>query len=497
MNAVLVLIDSLNRSSLAAYAPTHVQTPNITRFAQRAHRFDQHFVGSLPCMPARREIYAGRREMMWRPWGPLEPYDRRLPRLLEELGHRTAIVTDHYHYWSEAGNGYLQSFQSTTLVRGHETDAWQPPARPDEEVPGWVARIEEYRPAQARRYWANVRGFRGEEDYFPARVFTAAAQWLRRNAREAPFFLQVESFDVHEPFDVPEPYRSMYADGSKRDLFDVWPPYQDPEALRRFLARASPEEVAFVGAQYHGKLTMVDRWLGELWRALDELGLWEETVVVLTTDHGHDLGQRGAFGKQWPHYDSHANIPLLVHHPHHPPPAEPHRALTSTVDLHATLLEALGGDPGGSPHSRSLMPLLRGETRTHREALLYGTWGQGVGCTDGEWTVLKSQTDAAPLYAYTCSVYRSQVAETDVAPVGQGRFLPGVDLPQWRIPVTRMQLPLGRPDLLFHRAEDPLQERDLWDAEPGKRREMLDKLRALLDEEGCPEEGYVRLGLSA
>jgi Arylsulfatase A and related enzymes len=258
-----------------------------------------------------------------------------------------------------------------------------------------------------------------------------------------------------------------------------------------------PEEVAFVGAQYHGKLTMVDRWLGELWRALDELGLWEETVVVLTTDHGHDLGQRGAFGKQWPHYDSHANIPLLVHHPHHPPPAEPHRALTSTVDLHATLLEALGGDPGGSPHSRSLMPLLRGETRTHREALLYGTWGQGVGCTDGEWTVLKSQTDAAPLYAYTCSVYRSQVAETDVAPVGQGRFLPGVDLPQWRIPVTRMQLPLGRPDLLFHRAEDPLQERDLWDAEPGKRREMLDKLRALLDEEGCPEEGYVRLGLSA
>src|SRR5690606_11656274 len=67
----------------------------------------------------------------------------------------------------------------------------------------------------------------------------------------------------------------------------------------------------------------------------------------------------------------------------------------------------------------------------------------------------------------------------------------------WRVPVTRMQLPLGRPDLLFHRAEDPLQERDLWDAEPGKRREMLDKLRALLDEEGCPEEGYVRLGLSA
>src|SRR5690606_41378968 len=139
-------------------------------------------------------------------------------------------------------------------------------------------------------------------------------------------------------------------------------------------------------------------------------------------------------------------------HPPLPAPAAPRRALTPKADVHATLLETTDGDTGGSPHSRSLMPLRRGETRAHREALLYGTWGQGVGCTDGEWTVLKSQTDAAPLYAYTCSVYRSQVAETDVAPVGQGRFLPGVDLPQWRIPVTRTQLPLGRPDLLFHRA---------------------------------------------
>ncbi len=74
--------------------------------------------------------------------------------------------------------------------------------------------MEQWRPRQVRPYYANVREFRCEEDYFPARVMTAASQWLDKNQGNAPFFLQVESFDVHEPFDVPEPYASMYGDGS-------------------------------------------------------------------------------------------------------------------------------------------------------------------------------------------------------------------------------------------------------------------------------------------
>ena len=107
MNTILVLIDSLNRPALSAYAPSPIATPNLDRFAGRSWRFDNHFVGSLPCLPARCEIFAGRQEMMWRPWGPLEPYDLRLPRLLAAEGHVTAIVTDHYHYWEEEANGYI------------------------------------------------------------------------------------------------------------------------------------------------------------------------------------------------------------------------------------------------------------------------------------------------------------------------------------------------------------------------------------------------------
>ena len=263
MNLVLVLIDSLNRSALSAYGPTRVATPNLDAFARRAWRFDNHFVGSLPCMPARREIFSGFKELLWRPWGPLEPFDARLPRLLEGLGYSTAIVTDHYHYWEESANGYLQSFQGAELIRGHEIDFWRP-LQPASSLPRWVQNIERWRPGFGRRYYSNVVGFGDETDYFPAKVMTAASDWLRDRPKGQPFFLQVESFDVHEPFDSPEPYASMYGDGAARERFTLWPPYQDAAQLADFMDQATPEELAFVRSQYDGKVTMVDRWFGTL-----------------------------------------------------------------------------------------------------------------------------------------------------------------------------------------------------------------------------------------
>ena len=358
MNLVLVLIDSLNRSALSAYGPTRVATPNLDAFARRAWRFDNHFVGSLPCMPARREIFSGFKELLWRPWGPLEPFDARLPRLLEGLGYSTAIVTDHYHYWEESANGYLQSFQGAELIRGHEIDFWRP-LQPASSLPRWVQNIERWRPGFGRRYYSNVIDFGDETDFFPAKVMTAAADWLRDRPTGQPFFLQVESFDVHEPFDSPEPYASMYGDGAARDRFTLWPPYQDAAQLADFMDQATPEELAFVRSQYDGKVTMVDRWFGHWSAALDREGLWDDTCVIVTTDHGHDLGDRRAYGKQFPHYDSHANIPLLLWHPAHPGNGRAVTGMTSTVDLFATMLDAAGSAPPERTHSRSVLPLAR------------------------------------------------------------------------------------------------------------------------------------------
>ncbi len=488
VNVLLVLVDSLNRADVPAYGGTSVGMPSVDRLARRAWRFDNHFVGSLPCMPARREIFAGFKELLWRPWGGLEPGDARLPRLVEAAGLRTAIVTDHYHYWEESANGYLQSFQQTELVRGHEWDNWRGPIAADEPVPEWVERIERWRPGAGRRYYANVRGFHGEEDFFPARVFRAAAARLRE--LHPPFFLHVESFDVHEPFHVPEPYRSRFGAAADDDRFTLWPPYQDPDALAAFMAETTPEELLFIRARYLAKLAMVDRWLGVLLDVLDDRRLWDDTAVVFTTDHGHDLGGRRVFGKQYPHWDSHANIPLFVWHPSFPGNAGTIGALTSTVDLHSTLAE-LAGVPLEAPHGMSLVPLLRGGA-SQRDALLYGTFGQGVCCTDGQWTIFKSPV-GGPLYAYSSQLIESLVVDGLAVPDGHGYFVPGVTYPQWRVPAEVQAL--SGENFLFHRQSDPGQKRNLWASQPEKREWMLGVLRRLVDAEGAPPEQLTRLGL--
>ncbi len=287
----------------------------------------------------------------------------------------------------------------------------------------------------------------------------------------------------------------MYGNGADRDRFTLWPPYQDVDRLAEFNAATSPEELAFIRAQYAGKLTMVDRWFGELLRTLDELALWDDTVVIVTTDHGHDLGQRGTFGKQYPHYDSHANIPLFVWHPDFPGNGQALSTLTSTVDLFATLLETGGALLPERTHSRSILPIIRGEADTHRSALVYGTFGQGVCCTDGEWTIFKSPVQDQPLFFYSTQIYRSLVAEEGPqAPVEAGYFIPGVNLSQWRVPTRYRRL--DHENHLFHRAEDPNQERNVWDAADTQRQRMIELLGELLTEEGLPSEQLDRLGLN-
>ena len=504
MNIILVLVDSLNRDCLSVYNPkTKCRTPNVSRLAERSMVFEDHFVGSLPCMPARREIMAGRKEFLWRPWGGMEVFDPRLPQVIGKNGYNTAMVTDHYHYWEEEANGYMQGFKSLELVRGHEVDSWKV-HDPDEDDPQWVKNVMKYRAAKhIRQYAANVKDFKGEEDYFAPKVFQGACDWLDDNARKGPFFLQVECFDVHEPFDVPEPYASMYTDGDKDD-FNIWPPYQVYADLEKFMNETTPEELDFLRAQYMGKVTMMDTWLGRFMDKLDELGLWEDTMVVFTTDHGHDLGERRAFGKQFPHYDSHANIPMLIWHPTAPGGGKRVNGLTQTVDLFATLIDAAGADvPEANRHARSILPMITEGADSPHEALIYGTFGQGICATDGKWTLFRAPVEGKKLFTYSTAIFRPLIVDNPVdgrvgrppsPPAEQGMFDPSVDLPLWKTPIEID--PRTYECFLYDRVADPGQVDNLWQSEAGQRDRMLRLARRLMEEEGCPPEQIERLGMT-
>ena len=505
MNIILVLVDSLNKHCLQLYNPDSVcRTPHLDKFAQQSFVFDNHFVGSLPCMPARRDMFTGRKEFMWRPWGSLEVLDARMPRIVQSAGLNTAIITDHYHYWEEQGNGYLQCFGACELIRGHEVDPWKVPG--SGSYPQWVDKVAEFRAAEhIHQFYANIKDFQGEEDFFAAKVFSAAADWLDDNAHKGPFYLHVEAFDVHEPHYVPEPYASMYTDSGSRDDFNIWPPYQVYRDLNAFMKQTSPEELSFIRAQYLGKTTMTDTWLGALLQKMDELALWDDTMLILTTDHGHDLGERGVFGKQYPHYDSHANIPLMIWHPRHPGNGQRVKGLTQSVDLFPTLIEAAGAQaPAKNQQGRSLLPIIEQSAPSTHEAVLYGTFGQGICLTEGDWTLFASPVEGAQLYTYSSSISLPIVVDNPVDgrlgrppehPADQGYFDPAVDMPLWKTPITID--PRTRANFLFHRAEDPGQIENLWDKEPEQRERMLALARGLLEEEGCPREQWERLDLAS
>ena len=92
MKAIMVMFDSLNRRMLSTYGCTDCHTPNFDRLAQRAVTFDNCYVGSMPCMPARRELHTGRYNFLHRSWGPLEPFDDSMPEMLKKSGIYTHLV---------------------------------------------------------------------------------------------------------------------------------------------------------------------------------------------------------------------------------------------------------------------------------------------------------------------------------------------------------------------------------------------------------------------
>lgn len=498
MNVIVILADSVNRHYLSPWA-ADADTPNLQRLADRAWRFDRHFVGSLPCVPARRELLAGFQELMWRPWGSLEPFDVKMPKLLSECGYRTGLVTDHYHYWEEPGNGYLQAFESTELIRGQQADNWRLSVDADDDVPQWITSIEKWKTGNAaRRYLGNIHDFTSEEDFFAAKVMTGAANWLDENSGRRPFYLQVEPYDVHEPFRLPEPYASMYWDGPEPEQYTVWPPYQKKGEAARFADEASQDELNFIRAQYRGGIKMLDRWLGVLLDKIDELSLWDDTVIIFTTDHGHDLCERGVYGKRYPNYDSHALIPLLLWHPDQPGNGRAINDLTTTVDIFATVLDAGGVPTPPNTHGRSLLPLLAGDRSNVRDGIVYGLFGEGLCCTDGEWAVFKGPESDGPLFYYSTTFYKSLLAQYPdgrVPPVDSGFFIPGVGLPQWKVPMPMP--PRNQENFLFDRTSDPGQEKNLWDSRPEERDRMLRLMCGLLDQQGAPAEQYERLGLTA
>jgi arylsulfatase A-like enzyme len=501
MKTVFLLFDSLNRHMLGAYGGTALPTPSFDRLAKKSVTFDNHYVGSLPCMPARRDMLTGRLNFLHRSWGPMEPFDQDWPSLLYKNGLYSHLVTDHFHYWEDGGATYHNRYDSYELVRGQEGDRWKAVVKPDwDEL---KTRYHERQFSTARRNYAannilNRETIKSEEDYPSIQTFAHGLEFLATNKDADGWVLQLETFSPHEPFTAPERFKAPFRTGWNGPVRD-WPRYGRVDEM--------PEEQAELRANYLATVAMCDEMLGRMLDYFDANDLWKDTALIVTTDHGFLLGEHDFWAKNRMNlYSELARIPLFMHLPDAPELAGTRSAsLTQSIDIAPTLLALNGLEPG--PHMQGISLLEQSRSEHKREAALYGYFGAAVNVTDGVKTYHRFPADIAsqdinqytlmPTHIFAPFSTEELAGASLAEPFG---FTDGAKLLKVpvidRSPFYNVYGPgalLEGTTRLYDIEADPGQKAPLTDAAEEAR--MCALMARLMVENEAPDEAFVRLGI--
>ncbi|HCQ8907193.1 sulfatase [Escherichia coli] len=493
MRAIILLFDSLNKRYLPPYGDALTKAPNFQRLAAHAATFENSYVGSMPCMPARRELHTGRCNFLHREWGPLEPFDDSMPELLKKAGIYTHLISDHLHYWEDGGGNYHNRYSSWEIVRGQEGDHWhasvaQPPIPevlrgPQKQTGGGISGLW-------RHDWANREYIQQEADFPQTKVFDAGCAFIHKNHAEDNWLLQVETFDPHEPFHTTEEYLSLYEDNWDGPHYD-WP---------RGRVQESDEAVEHIRCRYRSLVSMCDRNLGRILDLMDEHDLWRDTMLIVGTDHGFLLGEHGWWAKnQMPYYNEVANNPLFIWDPRSGVKGERRQALVQMIDWAPTLYDffqqPVPPDVQGQPLAKTVS-----HDEPVRSSAMFGVFSGHVNVTDGRFVYMRAalpgrEDDIANYTLMSCKMNSrypvDEMRALSLAP--PFRFTKGLQV--LRIPAQEKYKGLNQfGHLLFDLQNDPQQLHPIHDDVIESR--MIALLIQLMKDNDAPPEQFQRLGLA-
>ncbi len=371
MNVVVVMLDSLRKDHIGAYGNPWIQTPNLDALAGESLRFTRPYPDSIPTICARRSMHTGLRTWPFRNWEP-PPGEEQFPAgwqqmpdgqvpLTESLaanGYETALITDNYHQYKALIN-FQRGFDTFEFIRGQETDRYRSmlsvsdAAVESYTVPGNGPTLIE----KARQYLANTSDRKNEEDYFAPQVFTRAMDHLdlMKRAGGEPFYLVVDSFDPHEPWDPPQKYVDLYSDGySGRE--PTVPNYD----VSSYLTESQLQRMKDL---YAAEVSMTDAWFGKFMDKMESLGLMQNTLLFVLSDHGAALGEHGYTGKPynalWPEL---TDIFFMVHHPEGRGSGKTSDFYASFQDIAPTVLANMDIAPPQPMDGQDLTPILEGKS---------------------------------------------------------------------------------------------------------------------------------------
>lgn len=360
-NFVFIIADDHAGYVLGADGNRKVATPNLDRLAGQGVRFAKHYCNQPVCTPSRQSLLTGQ---MPSAAGvtvlktSLDPAKPTLPKQFKGAGYRTAVFGKmHLNRPSAPG---LYGFDDM-MTEQDIAKAWGavPPKR---DLPAGVGRKPRWQPFKdPARIWLNAEKLPFPRYYEEMRgTFTAnrAIDWLKQHKDDAePFALWVSFPEPHSPYDFPIDMKDQY-DPKTFDVPKVGP--EDAGQVPLIFRDLTPAEKQGIAASYYTSVTALDRNVGDVLKALDQLGLAENTCVFYMADHGYCLGQHGRFEKHCG-YEPALRVPLIVRYPGKVRAGTVVNDFTEHIDVPATITDVMGLDRLAVQHGQSLRPYLEGK----------------------------------------------------------------------------------------------------------------------------------------
>jgi arylsulfatase A-like enzyme len=396
-NILLITADQWRGDCLGAAGHEVVKTPNIDRLAASGTYFARHFSQAAPCGPARASLYTGLYQMNHRVVRNGTPLDKRhdtIALAMTRLGYRASLFgfTDQAvdprtvssdSPWLSTYEGILPGFDVVLRI----------PENPEPWL-AWLERRGHKRPADFRDIYRPIGGREdgpsnappryGADETETAFLTDTFLDWLGMRPSGEPWFAHVSFLSPHPPFVIPPPFNTLYdpaagppfrrardaaSEAESHPLVAYW--LRQAETSAYFLASAPAESARLVAdlrdtdfrtvrALYWGMVTEVDRQIGRIIEGLQSTGEVDNTVIVLTSDHGEMLGDHWTLGK-FGYFDQAFHVPLII--------ADPRRkgggrvaTFSEAVDVMPTIVELAGAPPPAHLDGRSLVPFLDGRS---------------------------------------------------------------------------------------------------------------------------------------
>lgn len=351
-NIVFIMSDQQRRNSMATYGNRYVHTPNLDKLAENATVYDHCYCNAPVCTPSRACTLTGKTltgHGVYNLFDIMPRDEKLLPYYLKELGYDTALVgklhvsgTEFEAYERNPGDG----FDIYELC--HEPSIYL-----DGPFNAYAKWLNEKHPEemQALKRDGRQHKFRPAKSHFSTWVSERSAEIIRNRDKNKPLYLQVGYFDPHNPYDH---YPRECDDWLHEEYYEE--PVQDdailPEAIQLERKYHSPKALGAQGKEegvrnmrrgYYAGISFLDSQVQKIYQALKDEGIYDDTLIIYTSDHGDMLGDHDLYSKGAMFYDHGVNVPLIIKYPGQKDAARSDR-LVQLNDLFATMYTAAGGD---------------------------------------------------------------------------------------------------------------------------------------------------------